>query len=102
MRVEFNSLDEFISEVESDGVYRDIVRVRVDRVPEQQSASTFSRVMWLTAIQVDSSHHEFLLECIHDLGRERNGVAEQNEREARERLAKLDGISIRHGKLDFR
>ena len=102
MRIELNSLDDFLGEIETDSVHGDTIRVRVDRIPEQQSATTFMRIMWLTAIQVDESDREFLLECVHDLGRERNDEADKNEREARARLAKLDGISVRPGKLDVR
>ena len=104
MRIELNSLDDFLSEIEADGVYQDVVRVRVDRVPEQKEQVTFALGIWVTALSKDA---EWLYELGLPLGSEKGkrgakGGAEIAQEMQDKLKAKCDelGITIRPGKIE--
>jgi len=103
MRIEVNSVDQFLEELEfeakSGRVYNELVRVRIDRVPENEEGYTFRYNLWATAV-VDGGNQ--LLEFGMHVGAERDGAlvaATEMQTKIQDRAAEL-GLSCRGGKIE--
>ena len=102
MRVEFSTYEDFLDEVETVGQTRDsLVRVRVDRIPEQEQAVTFQIQIWVTAVFLGSE--PYLGECGFIVGSSDHGADDEAEMivETIKATCASRNISVRHGKIEL-
>lgn len=103
MRIEFGNVSEFLGELhaDKDRILNKVVRVRVDEIPEQDEAITFTFGIWATAIS-GSGEERMLLECGVSTGSGERGEAEAERlREAITDECKELGLDVRPGKLEL-
>lgn len=107
MRVVFNTPQEFLAEItaESDHVVDGILRMRVDREPEQPEAVTFQVGVWLTAV-IATESGGYLVEFggvvgSDDTATPRGGseAAEEIYREVKA-VCEHGGLELRDGKIE--
>ena len=100
MRIQLESLDDFVAEIES-GVYKDTVRVKPVITPVQADAGIFTVAAWYTALD---SVAESLIECGVQYGEQSkkdNGKERLDADIAKlEQACKALGINVRPGKLE--
>lgn len=107
MRVVMNTVDEFLAEIEAESqhVLGGIVRLRIDREPEQPEAVTFRVGACLSAVVVNDSG-PYLVEFGQVLGSDDHrtptgGSDAAAEIEARTRsLCERLGLQVRSGKIE--
>lgn len=107
MKVECKTIDQFITELHHDAgsLFGNMVRVRIDRDPEQEEGVSFQIVFHATAV-VAKPDGEWLLEFSDvagcDEGKDMSGsnVAGKWMRSISE-LAKGKGFEIREGKIEL-
>ncbi len=103
VRVEFNTLDEFIGELtlDCDRVVDRVVRVRIDATPQQVDAVTFEYSLWATA-HVHGDQTDYIMELGINCGEHEGG--EENADDARNRImSSCDdmGLTVRNGKIEI-
>jgi hypothetical protein len=109
VRVEFNTVEDFANDLATEAaagrVYENIVRVRVDREPEQREAISHLVGFWATAV-VRSESGDWLLEFGQVAGSDTRmtpdggtAVAER-WRKRIEAVAKEYGLAVRSGRIE--
>jgi len=109
MRVELNTIQEFLSELEIEAkagrIHENIVRVRIDRVAEQDEAITFEIRLWATAAVV-ADGSDWLMEVGVIIGSTADEGTDP-DREAVdwkkriEKVAEANGLTVRAGKIEL-
>lgn len=108
MRVQVYDIDEFIGELTADAPHvRGLtVRVRVDRIPEQDEAISFEVDFWATCVVMSPDEGPYLLEFCAKAGRDsRSNVAAGSAvaagwRAEIVRACDSLGLRLRRGKLE--
>ena len=110
MRVEVNTPDEFLAELEAEAehVYEKIVRARIDFMWKQDEKLSRRVGLWMTAL-IRRDDGDYILECGHDLGSEDCRVKEKMLASAEGdaitnkllALCRRLGLVLRHGKWEI-
>lgn len=110
MKVQILELSELLDELafEAERIRHNVVRVRIDRTPEQDEAISFEVGIWVTAVVNDMQNRaDHLLEFMAYCGRDSRkggdaGTSAANAiRDQVAALAASKGLTIRPGKLEF-
>lgn len=107
MRVELTNIDDFCEELEQEAhrIHEQVVRVRIDRVPQQDEGVTYDVGFWATAL-VKTEDGDWVLEFGRLAGEDSGSTDEGSETAARwreqvELLAAKQGLTLRRGKIEI-
>ena len=108
MRVETTTIEDFCDELkqEKDNIYRKVVRVRVDRVPEQEAEVTFQVGFWATAL-VKHPDGEWVVEFGRIAGTDGSSHGDSGSeqaddwRDAINKVAAELDLRVRRGKIEI-
>lgn len=109
MRVETTNIDDFCSELaieaEHGRIHENIVRVRIDRIPEQDEAISFEVSFWSTAV-IDESGGQYVLELGLLAGRDTQAEPNAGSETAADWEKRIQDVceghdlTLRHGKIE--
>lgn len=109
MRVICGSLEEFLSELDAEAgdgrVWQKVVRLRIERVPEQKDQTSFEVAFIGTAL-IGGQHPEYLLEFVGWTGidgrRPNDGTKTAEDWQSQVKtLCEKRGLKLRRGKLEI-
>lgn len=99
MRIELVTIEDFCAELSTEAtagrIYEGIVRVRTDRMPEQEEAISFEVGFWATAL-VKSGDGDWVLEFGRAAGRDTAGNPDGGTKQAAEWKKQIEAVCEAH------